>query len=55
MRISDGKIAFSGFEKAEKEFYYTPSVSVASRTPLTAASADSTPGLGLDSGVVSGD
>ena len=35
LRLSDGKIAFSGFEKAEKEFYYTPSVSVTTRTPLT--------------------
>ena len=43
LRLNDGKLAYKGFEKAEKEYYYTPNIKNAAGT-RTEVAVDSASG-----------
>mgnify|MGYP004527273107 FL=1 len=43
LRTADGKLAYKGFEKAEKENYYTPSIKLNSRATLSVENGELKP------------
>ena len=46
LRLNDGKLAYKGFEKAEKENYYTPSIKLNSRATLSVENGELKPSDG---------